>query len=212
LDSFWDLFRPEELIRYGGLTLLLVIITVESGVFFGFFLAGDSLLFAAGLLCYQQVPGLQVTLLTLLATVSAAGFLGYYIGYWFGHRTGKKLYLRKDSLFFKKSYIVSAEVFYEKYGGRALIIGRFLPVVRTFAPIFAGVVRVDHRVFFIYNIAGAILWPGVLVTLGYFSARFFPNVSDYLTYIIVGFIIITSIPVINNLLKQRRNKPESGSE
>ena len=134
LDSFWDLFKPEELIRYGGLFLLVVIVFLESGVFFGFFLPGDSLLFTAGLLCYIGV--LEVDLVHLIAYIGLAALGGYYAGYWFGHKTGSALYKRKDSFFFKKKYLHTAENFYKKYGGVALIIGRFLPIISATPPYF----------------------------------------------------------------------------
>ena len=208
MDSFWDLFKPEELVRYGGLALVLIIILVENGIFFGFFLPGDSLLFTAGLLCYLDV--LNVDLVWLVAGISASATLGYYAGYYFGFKTGEALYKKEDSLFFKKKYIYTAETFYKKYGGMALIMGRFLPIVRTFAPILAGVVKVDHKTFFLYNITGAILWPAVVVTAGYYVGSVFPNALNYLNYIVIGFIVVTAIPIINNYRAQAKEK-KSGS-
>jgi membrane-associated protein len=210
LDSFWDLFKPEELIRYGGLALIIAIVLIENGVFFGFFLPGDSLLFTAGLLCFCDV--LDVDLAVLLAGISTAAIMGYYIGYYFGFKTGQALYKRPDTLFFKKEYIITAETFYKKYGGAALIMGRFLPIIRTFAPILAGVVRVDHKVFLIYNVIGALLWPGVVVTLGYYVGSVFPNALHYLDYIIIAFIVVTAIPVYNNIRQQRKAKKKAKEE
>lgn len=204
MDSFWDLFKPEELIRYGGLALLLIIILIENGVFFGFFLPGDSLLFTAGLLCYLDV--LDVDLAVLEAGIAIAAILGYYIGYYFGFKTGEALYKRPDSLFFKKDYIYTAENFYKKYGGIALIMGRFLPIVRTFAPILAGVVKVSPKVFFFYNVLGAVLWPAVVVSAGYFVGSVFPNALSYLNYIVIAFIVVTAIPVYKNLRDQAKKK------
>lgn len=206
MESFWDLFKPEELIRYGGLALLLVIILVENGVFFGFFLPGDSLLFTAGLLCYLNV--LDVDLAVLEAGIACSAVAGYYIGYYFGYKTGEALYKRPDTLFFKKQYIYTAETFYKKYGGVALIMGRFLPIVRTFAPILAGVVKVEPKIFFFYNIIGAILWPAVVVSAGYFVGSVFPNALHYLNYIVIAFIIVTAIPVYNNYRVQAKKKKE----
>jgi membrane-associated protein len=204
LNSFWDLFKPEELIRYGGLALVIIIVLIENGVFFGFFLPGDSLLFTAGLLCYLNV--LDVDLAVLISGIAVASVIGYYIGYLFGYKTGEALYKRPDTLFFKKQYIYTAENFYKKYGGIALIMGRFLPIVRTFAPILAGVVRVDHKIFFIYNISGALLWPGVVVSAGYFVGSVFPDALHYLNYIVIAFIVVTAIPVYSNIRQQRREK------
>ncbi|MES2558620.1 MAG: DedA family protein [Bacteroidota bacterium] len=210
MNSFWDLFKPEELIRYGGLALILIIVLIENGVFFGFFLPGDSLLFTAGLLCFLDV--LDVDLAVLLAGISAASLLGYYIGYYFGYKTGQALYTRPDTLFFKKQYIYTAEDFYKKYGGVALIMGRFLPIVRTFAPILAGVVKVDPKVFFVYNILGALLWPGVVVTAGYYVGSVFPNALNYLNYIVIAFIVVTAIPVYNNIRSQAKKRKEETNE
>jgi membrane-associated protein len=206
LDSFWDLFKPEELIRYGGLALLLVIILIENGVFFGFFLPGDSLLFTAGLLCFLDV--LDVDLAVLQAGIACSAIAGYYIGYYFGFKTGEALYKRPDTLFFKKQYIYTAETFYKKYGGLALILGRFLPIVRTFAPILAGVVKVEHKVFLIYNVLGAILWPLVVVSSGYFVGSIFPNALNYLNYIVIAFIVVTAIPIYNNFRAQAKKRKE----
>ncbi len=206
MDSFWDLFKPEELIRYGGLALLLVIILIENGVFFGFFLPGDSLLFTAGLLCFLDV--LDVDLAVLQAGIACSAIAGYYIGYYFGFKTGEALYKRPDTLFFKKQYIYTAETFYKKYGGLALILGRFLPIVRTFAPILAGVVKVEHKVFLIYNVLGAILWPLVVVSSGYFVGSIFPNALNYLNYIVIAFIVVTAIPIYNNFRAQAKKRKE----
>ncbi|MBU3661843.1 MAG: DedA family protein [Bacteroidetes bacterium] len=206
LDSIWDLFKPEELIRFGGLALLLIIIFLENGIFFGFFLPGDSLLFTAGLLAYPEVGVLDVSLEHLILYIGLAAIGGYYAGYFFGYKTGEALYKRKDTLFFKKQYIITAEVFYKKYGGVALVLGRFLPIVRTFAPILAGIVKVRPIVFFMFNIVGAFLWPLTIVTAGYYVGKIFPNALDYLNYIIIGFIVVTSVPVINSIRNDRKLK------
>ena len=208
MDSFWDLFKPEELVRYGGLALVLLIIFAENGIFFGFFLPGDSLLFTAGLLCFPTVDVLHVEITTLILSISIAAFLGYYAGYFFGFKTGQALYKRKDSLFFKKKYIYTAESFYKKYGGKALILGRFLPIVRTFAPILAGIVKVDHKIFLLYNIVGALLWPSIVVSAGYYVGSVFPKALNYLDFIVIGFIVVTAIPVINNYREQSKLKKE----
>ena len=208
MDSFWDLFKPEELVRYGGLALVLFIIFMENGIFFGFFLPGDSLLFTAGLLCFPAIGVLHVDLSTLILSISTAAFLGYYAGYYFGYKTGQALYRKEDSLFFKKKYIFTAENFYKKYGGKALILGRFLPIVRTFAPIIAGVVKVDHKIFLLYNILGALLWPGIVVSSGYYVGSVFPHALNYLDFIIIGFIVITAIPVVNNYREQTKMKKD----
>ena len=206
MESFWDLFQPEELIRFGGLALLLIIIFLENGIFFGFFLPGDSLLFTAGLLAYPSVGVLEVSLQDLIIYIGLAALLGYYAGYIFGYKTGEALYKKKDSIFFKKKYITLAEEFYKKYGGLALVVGRFLPIVRTFAPILAGMVKVKPHIFFIYNFIGALLWPLSIVTAGYYVGAVFPNALDYLNYIIIGFIAVTTIPIANSYWRERKAK------
>jgi membrane-associated protein len=201
VNSFWDLFKPQELIEFGGFALVLVIIFLENGVFFGFFLPGDSLLFTAGLLCTTI---LKITLTKLIIGIALAAIAGYYFGYWFGWKTGDNIYKRKESIFFKKKYIETAQEFYKKYGGIALILGRFLPIVRTFAPILAGIVRVNHFIFFIYTIIGAFLWPLIVCGAGFYVGQVFPQAIDYLNYIIIGFIVVTSIPVIKSLTKKKK--------
>ncbi len=206
MDSFWDLFKPEELIRFGGLALLLIIIFLENGIFFGFFLPGDSLLFTAGLLAYPTVGVLEVNIEDLILYIGLAAVAGYYAGYIFGYKTGEALYKKKDTLFFKKKYITTAESFYKKYGGIALVLGRFLPIVRTFAPILAGIVKVKPHIFFFYNILGAALWPLTIVSAGYYVGAVFPNALDFLNYIIIGFIAVTTIPVANTYWKEQKAK------
>lgn len=204
MENFWDIFKPKALVDFGGLALVLVVIFLENGVFFGFFLPGDSLLFTVGLLCYLKV--LDVTLATLIMSIAGAAFIGYYTGYFFGYKTGQALYKREDTLFFKKRYIYTAEDFYKKYGGVALILGRFLPIVRTFAPILAGVVKVNHRTFFLFNVSGALLWPLTITGAGYYVGSIFPDALHYLDFIVIGFIVVTTIPIINNIRKKRREK------
>ena len=200
MNSFWDLFKPQELIEFGGFALVFVIIFLENGVFFGFFLPGDSLLFTSGLVCTTI---LKITLTKLIIGIALAAIAGYYFGYWFGWKTGDNIYNRKESIFFKKKYIETAQEFYKKYGGIALILGRFLPIVRTFAPILAGIVRVNHFIFFIYTIIGAFLWPLIVCGAGFYVGQVFPQAIDYLNYIIIGFIVVTSIPVIKSLTKKK---------
>jgi membrane-associated protein len=204
LENFWDIFKPKALVDFGGLTLVLLVIFIENGLFFGFFLPGDSLLFTVGLLCYLGV--LDIELANLILSIAAAAFSGYYAGYFFGFKTGQNLYKKEDSIFFKKKYIFTAAEFYQKHGGVALILGRFLPIVRTFAPILAGVVRVNPKTFFFFNIVGALVWPLTITGAGYYVGSIFPNALDYLDFIVIGFIAVTSIPIINNYWKKRKER------
>jgi len=205
MESFWEqlqnLTDATSIISTGGFYLLLIVVFAETGLFFGFFLPGDYLLFMAGLLCATGV--LNVPVYVLILSLIVAGVLGNYTGYWFGYRTGPLLFNRNDSIFFKKRYVVMAEAFYEKYGGMALVLGRFFPIIRTFAPIFAGVVKVDIKKFTMYNIVGSIAWVNILTLAGFFLGRKYPDIRYYLQYVILGLIVLTSIPLIIAFVKRR---------
>jgi len=208
MENFWEhlqnLTDAQSIISKGGFYLLLIVVFAETGLFFGFFLPGDYLLFMAGLLCSSGM--IDVSPVVLVSSLIIAGVLGNYMGYWFGFRTGPVLFNRNDSLFFKKRYIVVAEEFYAKHGGMALILGRFFPIIRTFAPIFAGVVKVDFKKFTLYNFIGSIAWVSVFTLSGYFLGRRYPQLKDYLQYVVIGLIIITTIPLVFALLKKRVTK------
>lgn len=205
MESFWEhlknLTEAQQIISQGGFYLLLVVVFAETGLFFGFFLPGDYLLILAGFLCATGMLNISVYL--LVAGLIVAGFLGNYVGYWFGYRTGHVLFSKDDSIFFKKRYIRIAEQFYEKHGALALVLGRFFPVIRTFAPIFAGIVRVEFKKFTFYNLAGSIAWVVTLTLLGYFSGIKYPGLKYYLHYIVIGLIIVTTIPLIIAFLRSR---------
>jgi membrane-associated protein len=210
MENFWEhlqnLTDAQSILSKGGFYFLLIVVFAETGLFFGFFLPGDYLLFMAGLLCSSGM--IDVSLGTLLLSVILAGFLGNYMGYWFGYRTGPMLFNKNDSLFFKKRYIVIAEEFYAKHGGMALVLGRFFPIIRTFAPIFAGVVKVDFKKFTLYNLAGSIMWVNTFILSGYFLGRKYPQLKDYLEYVVLGLIIVTTIPLVIAFLKKRLVKSE----
>jgi membrane-associated protein len=206
MQDFWTnlqhLIDPEKLLREGGFYLVVFVIFAETGLFFGFFLPGDYLLFLAGM--FVATGKLDVNIAVLLAGLCIAAISGNFTGYWFGRRTGPLLYTRKDSFFFKKKYLKAAEAYYNKQGAFALIMGRFVPIVRTFAPIFAGVVKLDFKRFAFYNVVGGVLWICSLTLLGYFlGKRFEKEINDYLLYIIIGFILITSIPLLITFVKSK---------
>lgn len=200
LVSFQQLMDPEYLLSHGGFYIVCLIVFAETGLFFGFFLPGDYLLFLAGLFCALNKIDVDIT--TMYLGILLAGILGNFAGYWFGHRTGPMLFKRKDSFIFKRKYVVMAEEFYQKYGGTALIIGRFVPIIRTFAPIFAGVVKLDFKKFVLYNIIGAFVWVSVLTLSGYYLGELFPTIIDYVEYIVVGMIVIAFLPIVIALLKR----------
>ena len=194
--------NPENIIQYGGLGLLLLIIFAETGVFFGFFLPGDSLLFIAGLLSDTEYLDTPVGLLILLLIIAAVS--GSTVGYMTGRWAGVYLANKPDSIFFKKKYIDLTQAFYQKHGMMAFILGRFLPIVRTFVTILAGMAKIDFKKFLIFNILGATIWIVVMVLAGHFLGRIFPGITNYLEIIVVGMILVSAIPVIMTYLKNRK--------
>lgn len=204
--EFWEFFKklldPESIIEYGGLALLLIVMFAETGLLVGFFLPGDSLVFIAGMICVSKPKVLDVSIYTLLFLMSVAAILGNIAGYWFGHKVGPPLFERKDSLLFKKQYLIVTQKFYDKNGGRTLIIGRFLPIIRTFAPILAGVFKMDFKKFLLYNIIGAVAWIGLLGGGGYYLGT---NkwIQKNIGLIVISLIIITLVPVFNSFRKKK---------
>ena len=206
--SIKDLFNPQFYIEHGGLWMIIFIVFAETGLFAGFFLPGDALLFVTGIYSDRIVSAalfpshnewMDLCILWLL--ISIAGILGNFVGYWFGRKSGPFLYERKDSFFFKKKHLLQAHDFYEKNGGGAIIIARFVPFVRTFAPIVAGIVKMDRAKFTFYNIIGCVLWVGSMLLGGHFLQRliikeFGFDLKEHLEVIVVGIIIITTFPVI----------------
>ena len=163
----FDFAHWVETIGYVG---ILLIIFVESGLFVGFFLPGDSLLFIAGMLAEKGIFDITILVPAMIVTAIA----GYMLGFWFGDKLGHWLLKRKDSLFFKKRYLTQAHAFYEKHGGKALVLGRLVPIVRTFAPIVAGMADMPYRRYFFYNVLGALVWCGGVTLLGFFYWRHTP--------------------------------------
>ncbi|MFC6103896.1 DedA family protein [Olivibacter domesticus] len=208
MQEFWlSIFQyldAETMIRSGGFYLILFVIFAETGLFFGFFLPGDYLLFLAGLFTASGL--LEVSIFSLCLGMIIAGILGNFVGYWFGWRTGPMLFKRKDTWLFKQKYIVMAEEFYNKYGGTALILGRFMPIIRTFAPIFAGVVRLDFKKFVLFNIIGSFLWVLVLTLAGYYLGKKFPQIVEYIEYIVIGFVVLATAPIIITIIKRKLSK------
>jgi len=183
---------------YGGLYLVALIIFAETGLFVGFFLPGDSLLFVTGLMIANSNSPFDSGFLNLvywIALISVAGIIGNSVGYWFGRKTGPILFEKRDTLLFKRKHVMQAREFYDKRGGSAIILARFLPIVRTFAPIVAGVVKMDRKKFFLYNVAGCIAWVASMVLAGYFLGE---NewVKHNFEKIVIGLIVVTTAPVL----------------
>lgn len=204
--EFWEILKklidPESIIHYGGLTLLIFVVFAETGLLIGFFLPGDSLIFISGIICVSHPEILEVNLLELIGALSTAAIVGNIAGYWFGYKVGPSLFDRKDSLIFKRRYLIITRAFYNKNGGKTLIIGRFLPIIRTFAPILAGVIKINFKKFMLYNVVGALAWIGLLSSIGYYLGT---NVwvQKNISFIIIALIIITLIPILKTL---QRNK------
>lgn len=198
-----------HLLSHGGLTYLVqavgypglfAIIFLESGVFFGFFLPGASMLFTAGLLASEGLFSVWI----LIPLLTLAAILGDNAGYWFGNKVGIRLFLRPDSRFFRHEYLEQAKDFYDKHGVLTIALARFVPVVRTFVPIVAGVVKMRYRTFITYNVVGALAWAAGVTFLGYYLGEKVPFISQYLTPIIILIIIVTMIPFVWEWFKSRK--------
>ncbi len=203
-DFLKQLTDPQSIIHYGGLWLLLFVVFAETGLLVGFFLPGDSLIFISGLLCATKPDLLNTSLIELLILLMLAAIIGNVFGYWFGKKVGKNIYTRKDSFLFKKQHLITTKAFYDTHGGKALILGRFLPIIRTFAPILAGVIKIDFKKFMLYNIIGAVAWIGSIASIAYFLGKQFPWIENYIGYIVIGLIVITAIPVLITYLRNRK--------
>jgi membrane-associated protein len=207
IELFNNLTDPEWIMRYGGLYIVVLIVFIETGLFFGFFLPGDSLLFIAGMIIANTLSPFELpvgNLLYWVTLISVAGILGNYTGYWFGKKSDRLLF-RKDNWLFKKKYLVQAKAFYDKKGGGAIMLARFLPIIRTFAPIVAGMVKMNPAKFSFYNIFGSFLWACSIVSAGFLLGE---NawVKENLEKIIIGIVLLTTGPVLVKLLMGRKKR------
>src|SRR6186997_2063901 len=237
LDVFhWtDLLQPQWYIENGGLWVLLFVIFAETGLFVGFFLPGDSLLFVAGIFAHEMneethEPGLAyqflkligftnnhsplLDLAVLIGLIAFVGILGNTVGYWTGRKVGPAMYNWKDRLLFKKRYLQQAKEFYDKYGGGAIVVARFLPFIRTFAPIVAGIVQMDRKKFHFFNIIGSIAWVFSMVFSGYFLQKwiykqFGFDLKDHLELIVLGIVLVTTAPVIIKMFTGRKKDKDA---
>jgi membrane-associated protein len=212
IDLLKDLINPDWIMAHGGLFLIAFIIFAETGLFVGFFLPGDSLLFITGMIIAgaknNPVPfdSHPLNLLFWILLLTVAAIIGNMVGYWFGKKSGPLLFERKETWLFKRKHLQNAHDFYEKKGGLAVIVARFLPVVRTFAPIVAGVVHMDYKKFFLFNIVGAVCWIASLTTLGFLLGE---NVwiKENLEWIILGLVVITTAPVVFKMFFSKKKTP-----
>lgn len=216
LEFHWtNLLQPQFYIEHGGLWVILFVVFAETGLFAGFFLPGDSLLFVAGIystnLANEFIPtGNEVfDLLLIMMLISAAGIIGNTTGYWFGRKVGPAMYQWKENMFFKQRYLQQAHEFYEKHGGGAIIVARFIPIVRTFAPIVAGIVQMDQKKFSFFNVVGCVAWVGSMLFAGHFLqkwilAQFGFDLKDHLEIIVLGIVAVTTAPVIMKLVFNKK--------
>lgn len=231
MDSFhWtQLLNPEFYINLEiggvpvGIYVVLFIVFAETGLFAGFFLPGDSLLFLAGIYSGELMATVMpmdsdfLNVLALSLLVGVAGILGNTFGYWFGAKSGTYLYTREDSFWFKKKYLIQSHDFFEKHGGRAIIFARFVPIIRTFAPIIAGVVKMEKKKFMFFNVLSSFLWSFSLIFAGHylyelFLENFQIDLKSHIEIIILGIVAITTVPLIINAIKGRKVTEEEAKE
>jgi membrane-associated protein len=205
-----DLLHPDELIEAFGTIGLFLIVFAESGLFFGFFLPGDSLLFTAGVLCAKADSPLWPLPIVLFG-VAFAAIAGDQVGYLFGRRVGPALFRRPDSRLFKQAHVDKARVYFEEHGPKTILLARFVPIVRTFAPIVAGVGRMEYRTFVTYNVMGGLLW-GVGITMLGFLLGEAVDIDKYLLPIIAVIVLISVIPVVLELRKAKRESAANAAE
>ncbi|MSQ39034.1 MAG: DedA family protein [Chitinophagaceae bacterium] len=219
LDAFhWSqLLQPQYYIENGGLWLLLFVVFAETGLFFGFFLPGDSLLFVAGIYSAPLASQIFVSdnewlnLFIIFSFISVAGILGNYVGYQIGNKVGPAMYDWKENIFFKKKYLAQAQTFYEKHGGRAIVIARFIPIVRTFAPIVAGIVKMDKAKFTYFNVVGCLAWVASMLCAGHFLQAYILNqfqfdLKKHLEVIVIVIVFVTTAPVIFQVIMHKAKK------
>jgi membrane-associated protein len=203
MEFLWDLFHRiydvEFLVRTGGLVALIVIVFVETGLLVGFFLPGDSLLVTAGIFAARG----DLDLVTLNASLSLAAIAGDSVGYGIGVRTGPKIFTREDSLFFNRKHLISAKEFYDRHGGFTIFIARFMPIIRTFAPVVAGVGAMRYRKFIAYNVFGGICWVLSMTLAGYFLGTFVPNIQERIHLVIAIVIVLSLLPAIIKFFSER---------
>lgn len=196
-----SVLSPEKIIQAGGIALIGGVVFAESGLAIGFFLPGDTLLFAAGFFSAQgQLPNLG----WIIAVIVVAAVAGDNVGYTIGRRFGPRLFKKQDGIFFKQSHVTKAEEFYENHGGKTIILARFVPVVRTFAPMVAGVSKMPRKNFFMFNVIGALLWGGGVTTAGYFLGSKIPNIDTYILPIVAFAMFCTFAPTVVHILREPR--------
>lgn len=198
-EFFRRVYNVPELIRMGGLVGLVAVVFAETGLMVGFFLPGDSLLVTAGL--FAAKGDLNIVWLNL--ALMAAAIVGDATGYWIGRRAGQALYRRPNSFFFRKQHLIKTHEFYERHGGKTIVIARFIPIIRTFAPVVAGAAEMTYRRFALYNIAGGIGWVASMTLTGYFLGRSIPNIDEHIHIVVAIVIFLSLLPGIISLARAK---------
>jgi membrane-associated protein len=209
MDFLWDLFHKiydvESLVRVGGLAGLTAIVFVETGLLVGFFLPGDSLLVTAGLFAARG----DLEVIPMIVVLSIAAIVGDTVGYNIGARAGPKLFTRPDSLVFNRKHLITTKEFYERHGPFTIVIARFIPILRTFAPVVAGVGAMEYKRFIVYNVAGGIGWVVTTVLGGYFLGQMVPNIHDHIHKVIAVVIVLSLLPAIIKVAKEKFKRSAS---
>ena len=200
------LYRFDELIRWGGYTVLAAIVFAETGLLAGFFLPGDSLLVTAGLLA--STDGL-LSVWWLILLLSAAAIAGDSTGYAIGYHLGPRIFRREDSRFFHRGHLVRTQRFYERYGAKTIVLARFVPIIRTFAPTVAGVGQMRYRKFLLFNVAGGIGWVASMILAGYWLGRAIPDIERHLHWVIAVVIAVSFLPILREWRQSRRPRKEA---
>jgi membrane-associated protein len=194
------MFDIEHIIQSGGILIISLIVFAESGLLVGFFLPGDTLLFTAGFFASQG----KLPIVWLVTCIVLAAIIGDNVGYAIGRRTGHRIFRKKDGIVFRHDHIARANAFYKQHGGKTIIIARFVPIVRTFAPMLAGVGDMPRRKFFVYNVVGGVLWGAGVTLLGYFLGNTVPNIEAYIIPVMLLAIVATFAPTLHHALKDKR--------
>lgn len=211
MDLFHQIYNVRGIIEWGGMTALVAVIFAETGLLVGFFLPGDSLLVTAGVFCTSANPAGHplLNILWLNVAVGIAAVVGDQVGFYIGRTTGPRLFTRENSLLFNKKHLVRTHEFYERHGGKTIIIARFMPIIRTFAPVVAGVGAMNYRRFVSYNVFGGIGWVVSMTGIGYGLATVWPDVTKHIEKLIILVIFLSLLPGIIGYLKSRLAKPNA---